>query len=675
MERLFRPTSVAVIGGGTWCANVIGTCRRSGFGGAIHVVHPTKAEIAGVATVAQIADLPEPPDAVFVGVNREATVGVIRDLSAMGAGGAVCFASGFREASAELADGGDLQAALVEAAGDMPILGPNCYGLINALDGAALWPDQHGLGRVERGVALVTQSSNIALNLTMQRRGLPIAYVVTAGNQAQTGFAGIGEALLDDPRVTALGLHVEGFGDLRALEALPVKARALGKPIVALKAGASDQARAATVSHTASLAGSAAGAEALMARLGIGQVKSLAAMIETLKLCHVTGPLTSNRIASMSCSGGEASLMADSALGTGLEFPPLVPAQSEGLRAALGPRVALANPLDYHTYIWENLPAMTACFSAMMEGDLALGAVVLDFPREDRCDGKAWDPVIDAVAAAQVNSGRPVAIVASLPENLSEARAEAIMARGIAPLCGLDEALEAMAVAARIGAAGEAAPLLLPGGDREVSALSEADGKALLVGRGLDVPRGRRVATPGEAAEAAAEAGFPVVLKGEGAAHKTESGLVALNLADADAVRKTASAMDATGFLVEEMVTDTVAELLVGIVRDPAHGFVLTLGAGGTLAELWGDTVSLLVPASEAEVGEALDRLRIAPVIAGYRGRAGASKPAIVSAVMALQDAVTAHADRIAEIEINPLICTPARAVAADALVMMGEMP
>src|SRR5690606_31323970 len=139
------------------------------------------------------------------------------------------------------------------AAGAMPLLGPNCYGFVNALDGAALWPDQHGCVPVERGVAILTQSSNIAINLTMQRRALPLAYVVTCGNQAQTGMAGIAQALAADPRVTAIGLHVEGFSDLRAWEALARAAAARRLPLVAVKVGRSAEARAATVTHTASL--------------------------------------------------------------------------------------------------------------------------------------------------------------------------------------------------------------------------------------------------------------------------------------------------------------------------------------------------------------------------------------------------------------------------------------
>ncbi|MEP1496369.1 CoA-binding protein, partial [Pseudophaeobacter sp.] len=359
LNRLFRPKTIAVVGGGAWCRLVIEQCQKMGFDGEIWPVHPKAEELAGLPVYRDVASLPQAPDATFVGVNRFATIEVVRDLAARDAGGAVCFASGFLEAQAEDAEGADLQAQLLQAAGEMPFLGPNCYGFINYLDGALLWPDQHGGARVERGVALITQSSNIAINLTMQTRGLPIAYVVAAGNQAQSGIAAIGEALLDDDRVTALGLHIEGFGDLRAFEALAAKARALGKPIIALKVGKSVEAQAATISHTASLAGGDAGAQALLSRLGIARLDDLPAFLETLKLLHVTGPLANNRLGSISCSGGEASLAADTAHDLPVVFPPLNDTQTADLRAALGPMVALANPLDYHTYIWRDTPAMT----------------------------------------------------------------------------------------------------------------------------------------------------------------------------------------------------------------------------------------------------------------------------------------------------------------------------
>ncbi|MCK8463754.1 acetate--CoA ligase family protein [Aliiroseovarius sp. S1339] len=671
LSRLLRPRSIAVVGGGTWCADVIAQCRKIGFQGAIWPVHTSRDNVGGLPAFASVNALPDAPDASFVGVNRHATLEVIAALAARDAGGAICFASGFAEAAAESDDGADLEADLLAAAGDMPIIGPNCYGLLNYLDRAALWPDQHGGVPCQTGVALITQSSNIAINLTMQTRGLPIAYVVTAGNQAQTGLAQIGAALLDDPRVTALGLHIEGVGDIRALEALAAKARTLGKPIVALKVGRSDHAQAATISHTASLAGSDAGARALLARLGIGQVHSLPSFLEALKILHVAGPLVSNRIASMSCSGGEASLVADAAHDSDVAFPPLTPTQSTSLRAALGPMVALANPLDYQTYIWGNRQAMTDAFTAMMSSDLGFGFVVLDFPRDDRCTAAAWDLVIAAVEHAREVSGVPMGIVSSLPETMPEHIALRLVAKGIVPLSGLDHAIDAIEVAATLGHDHPAPEPLFLTGPQGSGTLSEAEAKAALALRGVRIPQSHRAQTPKDAAHLAAEIGFPVVLKGEGLAHKSEMGAVKLNLLSREAVEAAANAMACNSFLIEEMVTGAIAELLVGVTRDPAHGYVLTVAAGGVLTEILNDSQSLLVPASRTDIHAALMRLQIAPLLAGYRGASAADIDAVLDNVMAVQAHVMAMP--VEEIEINPLIVTPNSAVAADALIRNGD--
>jgi acyl-CoA synthetase (NDP forming) len=673
LDRLLRPRSIAVIGGGAWCESVIRECRRIGFAGAIWPVHPTRETVGGLSAHRSVDALPEGPDAAFVGVNRAASIEVVAALSARGAGGAVCFASGFREARAEMPDGPALEERLVAAAGTMPILGPNCYGFVNALDRAALWPDVHGMVPCEAGVALVGQSSNVAINLTMQRRGLPLAYVATVGNQAQTGMADIGAALLSDPRVTALGLHIEGVSNLRAFEALARTAARLGKPVVVLKTGASPEAQLGTVSHTASLAGSDAGARALMARLGFATVESPAALIETLKILHVTGGLASATVASLSCSGGEASLMADLGQAAGVRYPPLDAPQAGALRAALGPRVALANPLDYHTYIWGDEAALTRCFCAMMTGTAALGVVVLDFPRPDRFDAPDWHLVVTATAEARRVSGRPMAILSSLPEGMPESVACEILGRGLIPLCGMSEGLAAIAAAAHVTRT-EAAPLLLPNRATTAGTVwTEAEAKARLAAHGLRVPRARAVQGTAAAVAAARDLGFPVVLKGAGLAHKTEAGAVALDLGDAEALERAARAMPADAFLVEEMIRGAVAEILVGVLNDPAHGFVLTLGAGGVLTEIMADTTTLLLPVTRDDILAALARLRIAPLLAGYRGRAGADIEAVVAAVLAVQDFVTVHRARVQEVEINPLLCGANFAIAADALIRMGD--
>lgn len=674
LKRLFRPDSIAVIGGGTWCSAVIEQCRKMGFSGDIWPVHPKAEEVAGLPAYRDIEALPFAPDASFIGINRLATIDVVKALSARGAGGAVCFASGFLEAEAEDSEGADLQQRLLEAADDMPVLGPNCYGFINYLDGALLWPDQHGGQRVEKGVAIVTQSSNIAINLTMQKRALPLAYVVTCGNQAQTGLAEIGEALLEDDRVTVLGLHIEGFGDLRAFEALALKARQLGKQIVALKVGRSAQARAATVSHTASLAGGDAGAGALLARLGIPRLYDLPSFLETLKLMHVVGRLPSTRIATISCSGGEASLAADTAHGRGVSLPALNDRQRTDLRAALGPMVALANPLDYHTYIWRDVDAMTRAFSAMVDPQLAMTLLVVDFPRGDRCDPSDWECVTQAAIAVRQQTGQPIAIVATLPELLPEDVAEQLRAAGVVPMLGLSEAISAIE-AAGLPLPELAHPLLLPTKSHpDPDLVPEGEAKAWLARFGLRVPRSKPARSVVAARAVAADIGYPVVLKGEGIAHKTEEGAVRLNLTCGQDVSDAAVAMPTDRFLVEEMVTGAVAELLVGVVKDPAHGFVLTLAAGGTLTEIMQDSASVLLPASDAALNTALESLRIAPLLSGYRGVPPADRAAILRAIRAVEAYVVAEAEGLEEIEINPLLCTPSDAVAADALIRRKDM-
>lgn len=664
LSRLFRPKSIAVVGGGAWCQQVIRQSERMEYEGAIWPVHPKADVISGHAVFKTLEDLPAAPDAAFIGINRHATIEAVSVLSSMGAGGAVCFASGFSEAVAEDATGGDLQKQLIAAAGDTPILGPNCYGFVNGLDGALLWPDQHGCARVETGVAILTQSSNIAINLTMQTRGLPIAYVVTCGNMAQTSQAQIAAALLDDPRVTAIGLHIEGFKDLRDWETLAAKAWDKGVPLVALKVGASEQARQATISHTASLAGSDAGAQAFLDRLGIPRVNALPDLLETLKLLHCYGPLPNGNIASISCSGGEASLIADMSVGTGLEFPKLSAAQKTHLRDALGPMVALNNPLDYHTYIWRDEAAMTKAWSGMTGEDISMTVSIVDYPTTDATD---WVHATNAALGVRANTGARFGIAATLPELLPLDVAQTLMDGGVVPFMGLREALSACQAAANIRKPSDT-PVCLPSDHPAETVLSEAASKNALAEHGLVTPQSRSVIGPEALAKAVAELRAPFAVKGVGLAHKSEHGAVRLEVA-AENVAQVAADIGTEEILIEEMITGSVAELLVGVVRDPAHGFVLTLGAGGVLTEVLRDATSLLVPASRDQIISALGTLKIAPVLAGYRGKPAVDLEKITQAVMAIQSYVIANADTVGEVEVNPLLCTPDRAVAVDALI------
>ena len=662
LSRLLRPRSIAVLGAG-WALNVIEQCQKMGFDGPVWPVHPTRTEIGGLRAYASLAALPHAPDATFIGVNRHATVEVVAELAAMGAGGAICFASGWTEAGAP-----ELQDRLVAAAGHMPILGPNCYGVINYLDGALLWPDQHGGQRVEKGVALLSQSSNIVINLTMQTRALPVAYVACLGNAAVVGLAELAGALLADPRVTALGMYIEGIADAPAFAALAEAARAAGKGIVCIKSGKTELSRTAAASHTASLAGGGAASSAFLRQAGVAEVNTLQELVETLKIFHVHGPQIGTRICSLSCSGGEAGLIADLAQPFGIDFPAPTEAQRTRLGEILGPIVTIANPLDYHTFIWGDGPRTTDVFTTMLAGYDA-GVFIIDPPRPDRCDPAGYGPALDAIASAAKTTGKPAFAVASIPENLTEAMGLSMMARGMVPLMGLDSALGAIRAAQTpAGVAGWRPAVAL--GERAVAMLSEADAKALLARAGVPVPRGVQAETLAALGPMAGGLQPPLALKGLGFAHKTEAGAVRLGL---QSLVGQAEMPGALGYLAEEMVTGAVAEILLGLRRDPVYGVSLTLGMGGVTAEVLADTVTLIVPVTEAEVLAALRRLRLWPLLDGYRGRARADMAAVAAIAVRLGGLMLAD-ESLEEIEINPILARESGAVAVDALIRKANM-
>jgi acyl-CoA synthetase (NDP forming) len=657
LTRLLRPRSIAVMGA-VWAENVIAQCRKMGFAGPVWPVHPSKALIGGLPAHASLADLPEAPDATFIGVNRHATIGVVRQLSAMGAGGAVCFASGWTEAGES-----QLQGELVEAAGGMAILGPNCYGVINYLDGALLWPDQHGGRRVAKGVALLSQSSNIVINLTMQARALPIAYVACLGNAAQVGLAELAGALLADERVTAIGMYVEGIDDAPAFAALAQAARSAGKGVVCLKSGKTELSRTAAASHTASLAGGGAASSAFLRQAGVAEVNTLSELVETLKIFHTHGPQIGRRICSLSCSGGEAGLVADLAAPLGLSFEPPSQGARARLGSILGPIVAIANPLDYHTFIWGDGPRTTDVFTTML-ADYDAGIYLIDPPRADRCDPSSFQPALDAIVGAARATGKPAFPVASLPENFDEERAVALMAQGVTPLMGLETALGAIRAAQTpAGVAGwRPAAATAP---HACTTLTESEGKALLAEAGVAVSRSVTAATLAELQQTAQSLTPPLALKGLGFAHKTEAGAVRLGLWSLQGQSDMAGA---TGYLAEEMVTGTVAEILLGLRRDPVYGVSLTLGMGGVTAELLADTVTLILPATAGEILVAMHRLRLWPLLDGYRGRPKADVAAVTAIAVRLGALMLERPD-LEEIEINPILVRTDGAVAVDALV------
>ena len=476
LERMFRPKSVAVLGG-RWAENVVGECVKSGFDGEVWPVHPKRRDMSGVPCIASLEELPGAPDAAFLGINRHTSVEVVARLAEMGCGGVVCFASGFAETGDV-----ELQQSLVDAAGEMPVLGPNCYGFLNYLDGAMLWPDQHGGVKVERGVAIVSQSSNIAINISMQKRGLPIGYIACVGNQAQTSLTGMTRALLEDERISAAGLYIEGIADAGQFADMALAAARRGKSIVAIKSGKSESSRVAATSHTAALAGDAAASSAFLRRCGVIEVSCIEEMLETLKILHVGGRIGGRRVSAMCCSGGEAGLLADMVSERDIDMPDIPSANAKELSRQLGPLVAIANPLDYHTFIWADEEAMTGAFAAMMGKWVDISVLVIDFPHAGRCSDHAWLPAIAALRRAGEKTKTRTVMMGSIAEGIGEERALQLIEDGIVPLCGLVAGIRAIELAATPLPKGGWRPLAPVAGSAPVA----GPGSLSVVGRSSD---------------------------------------------------------------------------------------------------------------------------------------------------------------------------------------------
>jgi acyl-CoA synthetase (NDP forming) len=679
-ERLLQPRSIAAFGGAN-AQEVIRQSDRMGYEGEIWPVHPKKTEILGRKVYRSVEDLPGSPDAAYLGVNRHLTVEIVKDLAARDAGGAICYATGFIEAGEE---GAQLQERLLDASGDMPLIGPNCYGLLNYLNGAMLWPDQQGGRRVDEGVAIITMSSNVGFNLTMQRRGLPIAYMISLGNRLKFDLHDAIHIFARQERVTALGLFVETMPDPKAFQEAVNVARELGKPIVAMKVGRSEAAQKMVVSHTASLAGSDVLVSALFKRLGVARVDSLEALIEALKVLHVLGPLNGGRIGAMSTSGGDLTLLADG-MGPDLTIPPLSEKVTQHLRATVHERIVAANPFDFQMFDWNDEEQNAKNFTALLSEDFDVALCLLDYPREDLCDQSTWGGAERGFVRAAKQTGTKAAVLATFADTISETVAARLMKDDVAMLAGIDAGLAGIQAAVDVGAAWRqppSPPLLTSFDQRQdgpVTVLDEAESKGFLAQSGIPIPAGRVVYSAEEAAEAARELGYPVVVKALGIAHKTEVGCVRLDLGSADEVSEAVMEMMdlSKSYLIEKMIEGVVAELIVGVACDEQFGPYLLVGGGGKLVEMMKDSASLLMPTTRERVMHALGQLMCAPLLSGFRGAPPADLNAAADVILAVAGMVENDPFSIIELDINPLMLLAEGhgVVAADALISLNVKP
>ena len=379
LKRLMSPKNIAFFGGND-VEVAIAEAQRRGFKGPIWPVNPNRKNILGIKCFKSVNELPASPDASFIAVPSRYVTTIIKDLSKVGAGGAVCYSAGFGETGTQ---GKLLEKELAAIADNMPIIGPNCYGFINYLSNVALWPFAHGGMSPGYGAAIITQSGMLSSDITMTDRSIPLTHMISVGNQASVSIEDLIDLLCENPKVKAIGVHIEGIKNIRKLHDVALKALKKNVPIVALKIGTSTVGEKLTATHTGSLSGEDRLYDALFERTGIIRVGSPILFLELLKLLCVSGVPRNNTLVAFTCSGGGATMIADYSEKTGLILPPHNQNSKIKLQNLLPNIATVSNPLDYTTPIWGNQEKTGPIFLTAMRGSRASTALLLqDYPAQ-----------------------------------------------------------------------------------------------------------------------------------------------------------------------------------------------------------------------------------------------------------------------------------------------------
>lgn len=695
-RRLLAPRHIVFMGG-TYAEYTLRNIRRHGFSGEVYVVNAKRDEIGGYKCYRSLSDLPVSPDATYLGVNADVTVEALGELERMKAGGVICYASGFSEIGEA---GAERNRRLIAAAGEMAVVGPNCYGLVNYVNHASMWPSGYQPLTTRRGAAVVGQSGNVCIHLTSNQRSVPFSYLISAGNQAVLGFEDYIDYLTDDENVTCIGLFMEGIRDVPAFSQACLRAREKGMPIIVCRSGRSELGATMAASHTSSLAGQNEYYDALFARLGVIATDTVPQFLEMLKIASVTPALSGPRIAVFSSSGGDNGLAADYCSFAGLELPQPSKQQVDAIKPLLPDFGHVSNPLDFTAGYWGNEALLTPMFTTMLEGGYDSGLMVMDHPSPKVAED-AGDPIlamIRALAAAGKATGKPVFMGSVNPESIPEAVRIWMLELGVVPLQGLHDAAKVVGLWAEYSAilrqdraVGRARTDLVlyptvPASD-ETRTINEAESKRRLAAFGLSVPKGQ-VLSRAEIDGLPETLDKPAVLKvlHDELPHKTEVGGVALNLrrrADLQAaadrmvetVREHAPDIRLDRYLMEPMQPAPLAELIVGVKRDPLFGMVLVVGAGGIFVELLKDARPLLLPTSRDQVEAALRSLKTFPLLDGFRGKPRADLQPVIDAIMAIAAYAGEARETLSELDVNPLMVYENGAVAVDALIVETAQP
>ncbi len=636
---LLEPRSIAVVGAndrpGSYADIVLRNLERAGFEGEVWGVNPRRDEVHGRPCVASVSDLPDPVDAVVVAIPAASVPDVIAEAAAAGCGGAVVLSAGF----GEIEEGRELERQLREAAmaGGLPLCGPNGNGIVAVRSRAPMWGDS--VAPLEPGgVAMISQSGNVAVNALGSRRGIRYHTVLSTGNQATLDasdwLAALGER--DGVRSVAMFLESDGDGE-RLAEALALCADR-GVRVAVLKAGSTEAGLRAASAHTGAVAGEQRVFRALIEEAGGAWARDFH---ELLELARVLGeprarPRGDGGLAILTCSGGDSTIAADEAGRLGADLPALAAETTEQLAELLPAAATVGNPLDYTAMIWGDTDLLRRITVAVGD-DPAIDQLLIlyDHPQGLAPEAAAeWAAVRAGIVAGAAETEAATLVASTLPDLIDDEASGELAERGVPAVAGLRTAL-LCARALRIppadahrlreiaAAAGSTHLSAAEGGD---GWLDEIDAKELLRTAGLPVPEGRVVASEEDAALAARELGGPIAIKisRPGLLHKSDANALRLGVETEEAARSayrelSGAAGDAGRVLVERMAPPGV-ELLVA-ARADAVVPALVIGLGGIWAEALDDVAIVPLPAGADRIAAAIRSLRGAAALEGGRGR------------------------------------------------------
>jgi acyl-CoA synthetase (NDP forming) len=689
IARIFEPQRVAVFGAsddrGKWGGRIMHYLALHGFKGEIVPLNPRREVVQGRKCYARIADAP-PIDVAVIAVPAAVVPQTVRDCAAAGVGCCVIITAGFAEASVEGVAAQD-EIARISTETGMRLVGPNCLGLINLRNGMALTSARVlDVKKIIPGhIGLLSQSGALMLSVYNRAhdQGIGFSQLVSVGNQADLDICDFFEHMIADPITKVICLHIEGLRDGRRLLQLLESAQNAQKPIIVLKAGRSAGGEAAARSHTASLAGAYPVFAAACRAAGAVLVDDPDVMALTADFILRNGPSRGDGIGIVSSSGGMNGIVADRFADHGLRLARFNEKTRDELKVVMLPD-HLDNPVDMGTRRQEvgEVGAIAAPLVAALAADPDVGLIMIPLTTTPH-----YEESVSALADALRACGKPALIVVT-PGSVATGVRAIIREAGLAYCDRLDDGLRLLQ--AYLGykphrtrqavwtAQHIALPPLHPG------YLSEPEAKALLASAGLRVTREWRVRSAEAASKAADEIGYPVVLKGVSHAivHKNDAGLVRLRLSDRAAVETAFAEVfgalqkldpSAGECLVAEMVTGGI-ELILGAKRDPQFGPVVLVGAGGVLVELIKDVEVALAPLSAETAEGMLRRLRVWPLLQGFRGNPRRDVSAVVDALVKIGQLAAALDGRLLELDINPLLVGPEGegAVAADARAVLA---